>query len=101
MPVQSGSGPFFVLLAVVFFLYWALSSARLPRLAIVLFANYLFCAHYGLFYVVLMPACSTVDYLVGRGLMTAKGTAIRKLLVGSGNALVPDSDTGQSSCGRR
>jgi D-alanyl-lipoteichoic acid acyltransferase DltB (MBOAT superfamily) len=29
-----------------------------------------------------MPACSTVDYLVGRGLMTAKGTAIRKLLVG-------------------
>src|SRR6185503_8089969 len=82
MAVQSGSGAFFVLLAVVFFCYWACATARLPRLAVLLLANYLFCAHYGLFYVALIPACSTIDYLVGLGLMRWCNTFVRRLLLG-------------------
>ena len=38
-------------------------------LGVVLLANYYFCARFGLFYLALLPACSTVDFLVGLGLM--------------------------------
>ena len=82
MQVQSGSGEYFTLLAAVFFLYWAFARARLPRLAVVLFANAVFCAHFGLFYVILIPACSTADYLIGLGLMRFDRAATRKLLLG-------------------
>ena len=79
MQVQSGSGEYFALLAAVFFVYWAFARARLPRLTVILLANAIFCAHFGLFYVVLIPACSTVDYLVGLGLMRFKRAAARRL----------------------
>jgi len=36
---------------------------------VVLLANYYFCARFGLFYLALLPACSTLDFLVGLGLM--------------------------------
>jgi D-alanyl-lipoteichoic acid acyltransferase DltB (MBOAT superfamily) len=51
------------------------------RLAVVLAANYLFCAHFGLFYVLLIPACSTVDFLVGLGLARFRPAGVRRLLV--------------------
>ena len=35
----------------------------MARLGIVLLANYYFCARFGLFYLVLLPACGTLDYL--------------------------------------
>jgi D-alanyl-lipoteichoic acid acyltransferase DltB (MBOAT superfamily) len=82
MRVQAGGGLYFVFVAAVFFIYWACSGSRLLRLTVILLANYLFCAHYGLFYVVLIPACSTLDYLVGLGLMRFRRAAVRKLLVG-------------------
>jgi len=63
MQVQAGSALYFIFLATVFFVYWACSASRMARLSILLLANYLFCAHYGLFYIVLIPACSTIDYL--------------------------------------
>ena len=86
MGEQAGS-VYYVFVVAVFIVYWACAGWRLPRLAIVLFANYLFCARFGLFYVLLMPACSTLDYLVGRGLMHFRGAAVRRLLVSVSIAL--------------
>jgi D-alanyl-lipoteichoic acid acyltransferase DltB (MBOAT superfamily) len=86
MGLQAGSASYFVFVAAVFFLYWAAywaaAQSRLPRLGIVLLANYFFCARYGLFYIFLIPACSTVDYIVGLGLMRFRRAGIRRALVG-------------------
>lgn len=87
MQVQSGSGIYYAFIAVVFFIYWASSGSRLLRLAVILFANYLFCARYGLFYVLLLPACSTIDFLVGLGLMRFERAGVRRLLVSVSVAL--------------
>jgi alginate O-acetyltransferase complex protein AlgI len=81
MLVPFGSGVFYVFLASVFFLYWAGAGSRLVRLSVVLLANYLFCSRYGLFYVWLLPACSTVDFLVGLGLMRYQGQLVRRVLL--------------------
>ena len=82
MPVQPGTALYFVFLASVFFLYWACAASRLARLSIVLAANLFFCAHYGLFYIVLIPAGATVDYLIGLGLMRFRAAVVRGSLVG-------------------
>jgi D-alanyl-lipoteichoic acid acyltransferase DltB (MBOAT superfamily) len=63
-------------------LYWAAAGSRHVRLAVVLLANYLFAARYGLFYVVLLPLCSSIDFLVGLGLMRFRAPAARRLLMG-------------------
>ena len=87
MQVQTGSGTYYAFVAVVFFLYWVSSGSRLLRLTVILFANYLFCARYGLFYVLLLPACSTLDFLIGLGLMRFQREGVRRLLVGLSIAL--------------
>jgi alginate O-acetyltransferase complex protein AlgI len=81
MQMQVGSGAYYLFVATVFFLYWAAASARRARLGIVLLANYVFCAQFGVFYVVLLPACSLVDYSVGLGLMRFRQPTLRRLLV--------------------
>ena len=81
MRMQTAGGVYYAFIAAVFFLYWAVSGSRFARLGIILFANYLFCAQFGIFYVALIPACSTADYLIGRGLMHFRGAAIRRLLI--------------------
>ncbi|MGD0048296.1 MAG: MBOAT family O-acyltransferase [Bryobacteraceae bacterium] len=87
MPVQMSAGAYYVFVAAVFFLYWTVAGSRHARLAVVLLANYLFAARYGLFYVVLLPVCSSVDFLVGLGLMRFRAPALRRLLVGASVAL--------------
>jgi alginate O-acetyltransferase complex protein AlgI len=82
MGLQAGSSTYFVFVAAVFFLYWTCSGARLLRLAAILFANYFFCARYGIFYVLLIPACSTLDYLAGLGLMRFRAGIVRRALLG-------------------
>ena len=59
----------------------------MSRLAVVLLANYLFAARYGLFYVVLLPLCSSIDFLAGLGLMRFRAQAARRLLLGVSLAL--------------
>jgi len=76
-----GSGAFFAFLAAVFFVYWASAGWRLPRLAIILLANYLFCARYGLFYLWLLPACSLADFLIGLGLARLNNPWLRRALL--------------------
>jgi len=88
--VQVGAGVYFVFVAAVFLLYWlswAATGSRIVRLAVVLAANYLFCAHFGLFYVLLIPVCSTADFLVGLGLAHFQRPWLRRLLVGFSVAL--------------
>ena len=82
MGLAAGSSTYFIFVAAVFFVYWTAPQTRLLRLAIILLANYFFCARYGLFYLALLPACSTVDFLVGLGLMRSRHAAVRRLLVG-------------------
>jgi D-alanyl-lipoteichoic acid acyltransferase DltB (MBOAT superfamily) len=85
--MAAGSGGYFILVAAVFFLYWAAPETRIVRLGILLAANYFFCARYGLLYVALMPLCGTLDYLIGRGLMASSDTIVRRLLVWTSVAL--------------
>jgi alginate O-acetyltransferase complex protein AlgI len=80
--MQVGSGAFYIFVATVFFLYWAAARTRRTRLGIVLLANYVFCAQFGVFYALLLPACSLVDYSVGLGLMRFRQSTLRRLLVG-------------------
>ena len=49
---------------------------------IIILANYFFCARYGLFYLALIPACGTADFLAGLGLMRFRHAGVRRLLVG-------------------
>jgi D-alanyl-lipoteichoic acid acyltransferase DltB (MBOAT superfamily) len=78
---------YFVFLIAVFFLYWPVARFRAAGLAVLLFANYFFYAKWDLFYVILIPVASTVDYLLGLGLERSKRTAIRKVLLGCSLAL--------------
>jgi D-alanyl-lipoteichoic acid acyltransferase DltB (MBOAT superfamily) len=87
MQMQVGSGAYYLFVATVFFLYWAAARARRARLGIILLANYVFCAQFGVFYALLLPACSLVDYSVGLGLMRFRQPALRRLLVGVSIAL--------------
>ena len=79
--MQTTSAAYFAFIAAVFFVYWASSRSRLLRLAVILFANLLFCARFGVFYVLLIPAAASIDFLVGLGLMHSNGAFIRRLLV--------------------
>jgi alginate O-acetyltransferase complex protein AlgI len=82
MGLAAGSSTYFIFVAAVFFVYWAAPQTRLLRLGVILLANYYFCARFGLFYLALIPACGTADFLVGLGLMRFRLAAVRRLLVG-------------------
>jgi D-alanyl-lipoteichoic acid acyltransferase DltB (MBOAT superfamily) len=62
------SSVYFVFLVGIFLLYWPLSRWRAGGLAVLLFANYFFYAKWDLFYLILIPGASFVDYLIGLGL---------------------------------
>jgi D-alanyl-lipoteichoic acid acyltransferase DltB (MBOAT superfamily) len=87
MGLAVGSSTYFIFVAAVFFVYWAAPQTRLLRLSVILLANYFFCARYGLFYLALIPACGTADFLVGLGLMRFRHAGVRRLLVGVSVAL--------------
>jgi D-alanyl-lipoteichoic acid acyltransferase DltB (MBOAT superfamily) len=80
--VQPASAAYYIFVAAVFFLYWTAARHRLARLSVILLANYFFSARFGLFYVLLLPVCSSIDYLVGLGLMRFESRPLRRLLVG-------------------
>ena len=99
MGEQAGS-VYYVFVAAVFFAYWVCAGWRLPRLAVILFANCLFCVRFGLFYVLLIPCCATVDFLIGLGLARFRRAAVRKLLVGGSIAssfVIEDIKVGRNS----
>src|SRR6202012_752461 len=87
MLMQVASGGYYLFAALVFFLYWLSAASRRARLGVLLLANYVFCAQFGVFYAVLLPACSLVDYSIGLGLMRYSNRLLRRALVGVSIAL--------------
>ncbi len=76
------SGPeYFWFLALIFFGYWLVWRMRLAGLALIILANYFFYAKWGLIYLALIPAASTIDFLIGRQLDRSQNQKIRKWLV--------------------
>ena len=81
------SSTYFVFLIAVFFLYWPVARFRAAGLAVLLFANYFFYAKWDLFYLVLIPTASTIDYLVGLGLQDSTNKRKRRALLAVSVAL--------------
>ena len=86
------SSTYFIFLVAIFFLYWPLSELgsrlklvrfRTPALAVILFANYFFYAKWDIYYLALIPAASSCDYVFGLGLQYSKNPLVRKILVAS------------------
>lgn len=75
------SSTYFVFLVAVFFLYWPLARWRAAALAVILFANYFFYARWHWAYLLLIPAASTLDFLIGLGLQQAQARWLRRGLV--------------------
>src|SRR5579872_5662116 len=75
------SSAYFIFLVGVFFLYWPIARYRALSLAVILFANYFFYAKWDLFYLALIPAASTCDFLIGLGLQHTKALWLRRALV--------------------
>jgi len=79
--VHSTSAAYFLFAFIVILAYWLVAGSRLARLAVLLAANYFFCARYGLFYLALIPACSTLDYLAGAGMQYFQKPFARRLFL--------------------
>ncbi len=77
------SSAYFLFLAGIFFLYWALARWRLAALTIVLAANYVFYARWDLAYLLVIPAASLIDFCCALGMQSSKNTAWRRMLLGS------------------
>ncbi len=75
------SPTYFVFLTAIFFLYWPLARVRALSLAVLLFANYLFYLKFDLFYLALIPAASTIDFLLALGMQKIQSQGWRRLLV--------------------
>ncbi len=75
------SSLYFVFLVAVFFLYWPVARVRALSLGVLLFANYFFYAKWDLFYLWLIPAASTCDFLLALGMEHSRNRFLRRLLV--------------------
>jgi len=75
------SSAYFIFLVGVFFLYWPVARFRALALAVILFANYFFYAKWDLFYLFLIPAASSCDFLIALGLQHGKAKWLRRTLV--------------------
>src|SRR5438132_8674430 len=75
------SSAYFIFLVGIFFLYWPLARVRAFSLAVILFANYFFYLKWDLFYLALIPAASTIDFLLALGMQRTKAQGWRRLLV--------------------
>jgi alginate O-acetyltransferase complex protein AlgI len=75
------SPAFFAFLAGVYLLYWPLSRFRALSLGVILFANWFFYARWSLWYLAIIPAASTLDFLIGLALDRASNPALRRLLI--------------------
>jgi alginate O-acetyltransferase complex protein AlgI len=75
------SSTYFIFLFAVFLLYWPLSRVRSLTLGLILFANYFFYAKWGLFYLALIPAVSSCDYVFGLGMQYSTRPLVRRILV--------------------
>src|ERR1700689_1670377 len=75
------SSAYFIFLVAIFFLYWPVARVRALTLGVILFANYFFYAKWGLFYLALIPAVSSCDYVFGLGMQYSTRPLVRRILV--------------------
>lgn len=75
------SSVYFIFLVGIFFLYWPVARVRALSLAVILFANYFFYAKWDLFYLALIPAASSCDFVFGLGMQYSKRKLVRRILV--------------------
>lgn len=80
--MHSTGAPYFLFVIIVLCAYWLLAGWRLPRLALLLAADYFFCARFGLFYLALIPASSTIDYIAGASIQKSQKLSARRLFLG-------------------
>ncbi len=80
--MQLSSSTYFIFLVGIFFLYWPVSRVRVLALGVILFANYFFYARWDITYLALIPAVSSIDFLLGLGLQDLKNALMRRMLVG-------------------
>ncbi len=76
--MQLSSSAYFVFLAALFFVYWAVARWRTPSLGVLLLANYWFYALWDLTYLVVLPLASLVDYCAARGMGATKNRVARR-----------------------
>ncbi len=79
--MHSTSAVYFLFVTIVLLAYWLAAGSRLARFAVLLAANYYFCARYGLFYLLLIPGSSTIDYLAGAGMQRFHKPLARRALL--------------------
>jgi len=91
---------FFVFLAIVFFLHWTVAPWRILRLTVLLFANYFFLARFGLWYLLLIPAAGTLDFLAGLALEPAQSSFSAALDPGLQRGHEPGHYAGGALCGQ-
>jgi D-alanyl-lipoteichoic acid acyltransferase DltB (MBOAT superfamily) len=72
---------FFCFLALIFFGYWLVWRVRMAGIALIVLANYFFYAKWGFIYLALVPAASSIDYLIGRVLQRSQDSKARRALV--------------------
>jgi alginate O-acetyltransferase complex protein AlgI len=75
------SPEFFWFLALLFFGYWLVWRIRIAGLLLIVAANYFFYAKWSWIYLILVPAASTTDFLIGRQLARSENQTVRKWLV--------------------
>jgi alginate O-acetyltransferase complex protein AlgI len=79
MPVSSPD--YFLFLATLFFVYWAVRRARLAAILLVLLANCFFFATNGLIILAIVPTAATCDFFLGEFIDRSQSRAVRRLLV--------------------
>jgi alginate O-acetyltransferase complex protein AlgI len=79
--VHSTGAAYFLFVVIVLLAYWLVAGSRLARFTVLLAANYFFCARYGLFYLALIPTCSSIDYLAGFGMQRYRRVFVRRLFL--------------------
>jgi alginate O-acetyltransferase complex protein AlgI len=72
---------YYFFLTLVFFAFWIGRSRRLTPLILVCAANLFFYGRWGVTYLVLIPAASTVDYFLGHLIYKTTGPIARRLAV--------------------
>ena len=81
--MQLSSGTYFIFLAALFLAYWPVARSRAAALTLLLFANYFFYARWDLYFLAVIPAVSTIDFAIARGLQASERAWLRRLLISS------------------
>src|SRR5258708_21500513 len=79
MPVSSPD--YFLFLATLFFLYWAVQRTRLAAIFVIFAANCLFLATNGLIILAIVAAAATSDFFLGKSIHESQSRGVRRLLV--------------------